>query len=50
MGTPIRAYDLFIAAQALRHQAPLITANVAEFARVSGLAFEDWATALPAHH
>jgi tRNA(fMet)-specific endonuclease VapC len=49
-GTPIGAYDLLIAAQALRHQTPLITSNVAEFACVSGLTFEDWATTPTAHH
>jgi tRNA(fMet)-specific endonuclease VapC len=42
-GTPIGAYDLLIAAQALRHGMTLVTANVAEFARVAGLAWEDWA-------
>jgi tRNA(fMet)-specific endonuclease VapC len=41
-GTPIGAYDLLIAAQALRTGATLVTANVAEFARVQGLAWEDW--------
>jgi len=42
-GTPIGAYDLLIAGQALRRGATLVTANVAEFARVKGLAWEDWA-------
>ena len=42
-GTPIGAYDVLIAAQALRLRARLITANVREFARVEGLAWEDWA-------
>lgn len=41
-GTPIGAYDLLIAAQALRTGATLVTANVAEFGRVPGLAWEDW--------
>jgi tRNA(fMet)-specific endonuclease VapC len=41
-GTPIGAYDLLIAAQALRSRATLVTANVAEFARVQSLAWEDW--------
>lgn len=41
-GTPIGAYDLLIAAQALRTGAILVTANVAEFARVEGLAWQDW--------
>src|SRR3989442_10721715 len=35
-GTPIGPYDLLIAAQALRSGATLVTANVSEFARVSG--------------
>jgi tRNA(fMet)-specific endonuclease VapC len=42
-GTPIGPYDLLIAAQALRTRATLVTANVSEFARVRGLAYEDWA-------
>lgn len=42
-GTPIGAYDLLIAGQALRHGATLVTANVAEFARVKGLSWKDWA-------
>lgn len=41
-GTPIGAYDLLIAAQALRTGATLVTANVAEFARVQGLTWQDW--------
>jgi tRNA(fMet)-specific endonuclease VapC len=41
-GTPIGPYDLLIAAQALRSGATLVTANVAEFRRVPGLAWEDW--------
>jgi tRNA(fMet)-specific endonuclease VapC len=43
VGKPIGAYDLLIAAQALRHQMTLITANVREFGRVKGLDWEDWA-------
>jgi tRNA(fMet)-specific endonuclease VapC len=42
MGTPIGPYDLLIAAQARRRGASLVTANVAEFARVPGLRWEDW--------
>lgn len=42
-GTPIGPYDLLIAAQALKHKATLVTANVSEFARVRGLAWQDWA-------
>jgi len=41
-GTPIGPYDLLIAAQALRSGATLVTANVAEFARVRGLLWQDW--------
>jgi tRNA(fMet)-specific endonuclease VapC len=42
-GTPVGAYDLLIAAQALRRGATLVTANVSEFARISGLSWQDWA-------
>lgn len=42
-GTPIGAYDLLIAGQALRHGSTLVTANVSEFSRVDGLAWQDWA-------
>ena len=41
-GKAIGAYDLLIASQALRHKLTLITANVAEFARVEGLLWQDW--------
>ena len=41
-GKPIGAYDLLIAAQALRLKATLVTANVSEFRRVKDLAWEDW--------
>jgi tRNA(fMet)-specific endonuclease VapC len=44
-GTPIGPYDLLIAAQALRSAATLVTANASEFARVSGLAWQDWTAA-----
>lgn len=44
-GAPIGPYDLLIAAQALRTGATLVTANVAEFARIRGLAWEDWTAA-----
>ena len=43
-GTPIGPYDLLIAAQALRSGTTLVTANVSEFARVSGLVWQDWTT------
>ena len=42
-GKSIGAYDLLIAAQALRHKLTLVTANVREFGRVEGLLWEDWA-------
>lgn len=45
VGKPIGAYDLLIAAQALRHQLTLITANGKEFGRVKGLEWVDWAKA-----
>jgi tRNA(fMet)-specific endonuclease VapC len=41
-GMVIGPYDLLIAAQALRTDATLATANVSEFARVPGLVWEDW--------
>ena len=43
-GSPIGAYDLLIAGQALRYDATLVTANTAEFSRVSDLHWEDWAS------
>jgi tRNA(fMet)-specific endonuclease VapC len=43
MGKPIGAYDLLMAAQAVRHQLTLVTANVSEFSRVTGLGWQDWA-------
>ncbi len=42
-GKPIGAYDVLIAAQARRRSATLVTSDVAEFDRVSGLKREDWA-------
>ena len=42
-GKPIGAYDVLIAAQARRRGATLVTSNVAEFDRVTGLKLEDWA-------
>jgi tRNA(fMet)-specific endonuclease VapC len=41
-GTAIGPYDLLIAAHSLRTGATLATANVSEFARVPGLAWQDW--------
>jgi len=42
-GKPIGAYDLLIAGQALARQLTLVTANVSEFSRLKGLAWQDWA-------
>ena len=44
-GTPIGAYDLLIAGQGLRLGATVATNNVREFARVDGLAIDDWLAA-----
>ncbi len=41
-GTPIGAYDLMIAAHALRLGLTLVTNNVREFSRVRGLRVENW--------
>ena len=41
-GTPIGPYDTLIAAQALRRDRLLVTANGREFSRVAGLRWEDW--------
>ena len=41
-GTPIGPHDTLIAATALRHQATLVTRNVREFSRVSGLQWVNW--------
>jgi tRNA(fMet)-specific endonuclease VapC len=43
-GTPIGANDLWIACHALAEGATLVTNNLREFQRVSGLALADWAT------
>jgi tRNA(fMet)-specific endonuclease VapC len=42
-GTPIGPYDVFIAAQASRRGATLVTANAREFERVPSLLVIDWA-------
>lgn len=44
-GTPIGPFDVLIAGQALARGLVAVTANVAEFARVDGLAIEDWSKA-----
>ena len=41
-GTPIGANDLMIAAIARSRKLTLITHNIAEFGRVTGLDVEDW--------
>lgn len=43
-GSPIGAYDLLIAGQALRRGLAVVTANTSEFSRVAGLSWQDWAT------
>ena len=42
-GNLIGAYDLLIAGQALARDLTLVTHNIGEFARVSGLRIENWA-------
>jgi tRNA(fMet)-specific endonuclease VapC len=42
-GKPIGSYDYLIAGQATARQLTLVTANVSEFSRVKGLAWQDWA-------
>jgi tRNA(fMet)-specific endonuclease VapC len=41
-GCPIGSNDLLIAAHALSLDAPLVTNNIREFARVVGLRVEQW--------
>lgn len=41
-GTPIGPHDTLIAATALRFQATLVTRNVREFSRISGLSLLNW--------
>lgn len=42
LGTPIGPYDVLIAGQARARDLALVTHNVGEFSRVSGLRVEDW--------
>jgi tRNA(fMet)-specific endonuclease VapC len=42
-GTPIGANDLWIACHALADECTLVTNNLREFERVSGLTLENWA-------
>ena len=44
VGRPIGAYDILIAAPALRLGLTLITANVREFSRMKGFKWQDWAS------
>lgn len=41
-GMPIGPYDVLIAGQARARDLILVTRNVGEFSRVSGLRVEDW--------
>jgi tRNA(fMet)-specific endonuclease VapC len=41
-GTPIGPMDVLIAGTALALQATLVTHNIKEFSRVSGITIEDW--------
>jgi tRNA(fMet)-specific endonuclease VapC len=41
-GQPIGAYDVLIAGTGLAHGLVVVTSNVGEFKRVSGLQIEDW--------
>ena len=45
LGTPIGAYDVLIAGQAVARDLILITHNVREFQRVENMRFEDWESA-----
>ena len=42
LGTPIGAYDLLLAASALRRGLKIVTHNEREFVCVGGLGLEDW--------
>ena len=44
-GTPIGALDTMMAAHALSQQALLVTNDTREFAKVTGLQLDNWATA-----
>jgi tRNA(fMet)-specific endonuclease VapC len=41
-GSLIGPYDLLIAATAICHQLIIVTSNVNEFRRVSGLTYQNW--------
>jgi len=42
-GKPIGAYDLLIAGQSIHRKFTLVTANLREFSRISGLQWQNWA-------
>lgn len=44
MGLPIGLADVYIAAVAIASNLTLVTHNIREFRRVTGLVFEDWQT------
>mgnify|MGYP002072235860 FL=1 len=46
-GTPVGPNDMLIAAHALASESILVTANTDEFARVPGLAVENWLERMP---
>lgn len=41
-GTPIGPYDILIGASAIASSSTLVTHNIKEFSRISGLLIEDW--------
>ncbi|MGR3808407.1 PIN domain-containing protein [Pasteurella testudinis] len=41
-GTPIGAYDILIAAQAISNDLTLVTHNTKEFQRIATLVYQDW--------
>ena len=43
-GTPIGAYHLLIAGQAVRRGLTVVTASTSEFSRVTNLSWQDWTT------
>jgi tRNA(fMet)-specific endonuclease VapC len=48
-GSLIEAHDLWLAATCLAHDLTLVTVNLREFGRVSGLDVEDWSRPNPHH-
>jgi tRNA(fMet)-specific endonuclease VapC len=41
-GCPIGSYDILISGTALNHKLILVSSNIKEFNRISGLKFENW--------